>query len=291
MMKLKTISLLFTFSITSVIPLFSGDDSTKVSFLDRGSYFEQIILDPTESQISGSLLKLWNKNEENKGIYIPANIGFQQSLMRYHINEKSGLEIAVAGAVFTQFTIKKLEENTYLGEMVNADYKVSFLTNYRYRSLSLRLRFFHKSSHLSDDYILRNGITGPNPGTLNYEQLDLTGSYQFRDFRIYGGLGMVITPNAVRAPFSSQFGFFFRKNEKKVEKVRFICGADIKIFQENNYAPNIRTGLGIEFGNPDKSHLGLLLEYYNGHLPYSVLEYNKVSWLGVSLFLERSRIQ
>jgi hypothetical protein len=66
---------------------------------------------------------------------------------------------------------------------------------------------------------------------------------------------------------------------------------DINIFQENDYTPNLRTGLGIEFGNAESTHAGFILEHYNGHLPYSVLEYEKVNWFGFSIYLLRSRIK
>ncbi len=267
------------------------EDSSRFSFLKRGSYFEQIILDPTESQTSAGLLKIWRSGTQYDGVYIPVNIGIQQSILRYDFHEGSGLELSFAGAIFTQFTIRKMEGNTYLGEMENADYKISILLNYKIRKLSFRFRVFHTSSHLADDYILRNNITEPNPGTLNYEQLDLTGSCQLNKFRLYGGFGYVITPNAVREPFSIQTGFLYRKALNSKGNFRFIAGTDIKIFQQNDYTPNLRTGLGFEFGKAESTHAGIIFEYYNGHLPYSVLEYEKVIWIGATIFLLRPRIK
>jgi len=265
------------------------ENPSKFSFLNRGSYFEPIILDPTECQTSVGLYKLWVKGDENSGVYILANLGFQQSIVRYDINENSGFEFRFGAAAFTQFTVKKVERNAYLGEMENTDYKLSFFFNYKYKAFSLRFRAFHKSSHFADDYILRNSITEANPGTLNYEQLDLTGSYQFQNIRLYGGFGMVITPNAIRQRFSTQAGFLFRKSKNPDSIIRYILGADIKIFQQNNFTPNLRFGTGIEIGNMEKIHIGFLIEYYNGHLPYSVLEYKKVQWLGASLILLSAR--
>jgi hypothetical protein len=290
-MKIRSIILFISWFLLLPHKGNAGEDSSRFSFLKRGSYFEQIILDPTESQTSAGLLKIWRSDTEGEGVYIPVNIGIQQSIVRYNFHEESGLELSFAGAIFTQFTIRKMEGNTYLGEMENADYKISLLLNYRIRRLSLRLRAFHTSSHLADDYILRNNITEPNPGTLNYEQLDFTGSYQFNKFRLYGGFGIVITPNAVRERLSLQIGFLYRKALNTKGNVRFIAGTDIKIFEQNDYTPNLKTGLGFEYGNEESTHVGFIIEYYNGHLPYSVLEYNKVNWFGFSIFLLRSRIK
>ena len=281
------------------IPLFlllppegnARQDSSGFSFLKRGSYFEQIILDPTECQTSAGLLKIWRSGTQDNGIYIPVNLGIQQSIVRYDFHASSGLELGFAGAIFTQFTIRKMEGNTYLGEMENADYKISILLNYRIRRLSLRLRAFHTSSHLADDYILRNNITEPNPGTLNYEQLDLISSYQLNKFRVYAGFGLVVTPNAVRERFSIQTGFHYRKDLNSKGNFRLVAGTDIKIFQENDYSPNVRSGLGFEFGNAESMHAGFMIDYYTGHLPYSVMEYEKVNWFGFRIILLRSRIK
>jgi hypothetical protein len=196
----------------------------------------------------------------------------------------------IGAAVYTQFTIKKVEDNTYLGEMENADYKVAFLLNYKLSDLSLRLRFYHTSSHLADDYILRNNITEPNPGILNYEQLDLTASFQIKSTRLYGGLGIVITPNAVRERLSAQAGFLYRKCKNPESYVRFLFGSDLKIMQQNNYRPNFRTSAGIEIGGEEKINVAFMLEYYNGHLPYSILEYKIVNWIGINFVLVPIRI-
>jgi len=284
-MKQKYIFFCFLSFVLFFNDTIAQEDSSKFTFLPRGTYFYPILLDPTECQTSVGLFKLWETGNENSGVYIPANLGFQQSIIRYKKNENNGIEFGFGGAVFTQFTIKKVEDDAYLGEMENTDYKLSFFLNYKHEDFSLRLRAFHVSSHLADDYILRNQITEANPGTLNYEQIDLTGSYQFNNLRIYGGLGMVITPNAVRERFSAQTGFIYRKSKNPDNMFRFLASADIKIIQQNNFVPNLRTGLGFEFGNAERAHLGFLIEYYNGHLPYSILEYKKVQWAGASLIL------
>jgi hypothetical protein len=266
-------------------PGFSQQNSDNLSFLQQSPFFHPIVLDPAECLNHGGLLKIRDSDGQEEGIYIPVNIGFRQSLIRYNLKENQDFELCVEAAVFTQFTIKKVETNTYLGEMENADYRLSFLINYQYNTFTLRARTFHMSSHFADDYILRNQITSPNDGTLNYEQFDLTGSIQKKQLRYYGGLGMVITPNAVRDRFSAQLGTFYRRSGKSPQSIRYVGGIDIKTFEQNDYSPNIRSGLGIELGSPQKAHLAIMLEYYNGNLPYSTLEYKKVQWLGLSVFL------
>ncbi len=248
-------------------------------------YFMPLILDPTACLTSGGLMQLKGSESMNEGIYIPVNIGFQQSIFRFQKSDDMGIEFGFAAAAFTQFTIKAVENYKYLGEIENTDYKASGFINVLFDKWATRLRLFHISSHLADDYILRNQIAIPNPGTVNYEQLDLTTSCQQQFMRYYLGIGMVITPHAVRERLSLQSGMYYRKIVGGKEMLRLAGGMDVKIFEQNNYRPNIKSAIGLELGATDKTHLGLFLEYYNGHLPYSTLEYNIVQWLGVSAYL------
>ena len=265
--------------------LFGQNPESKTQFLPRGSYFMPVIFDPTECISSTGLMSLYEKDGLNQGMYVPVNIGLQQSIFRYRKSDNIGIEFGFGAAAFTQFTIKPTDNDKYLGEIENTDYKASGFINFLHNKWSARLRLFHISSHLADDYILRNNIDSANPGTLNYEQLDLTTSYHHKLMRYYVGIGAVITPNAVRKRLSLQTGIFFRKNMWSNENVRLASGVDVKIFEQNNYRPNIKSAIGVELGASDKIHLGVFMEYYNGHLPYSTLEYKIVQWVGISAYL------
>lgn len=286
-MKIRAITCcIFTVVITFYTFNLCGQNTErKTHFLARGSYFLPVVLDPTECISSIGLMHLSEKNGVSEGMYVPVNIGFQQSIFRFQKSDNIGIEFGFGAAALTQFTVKPADDNKYLGEIENTDFKASGFVNFIFNQWSARLRLFHISSHLADDYILRNNIDSPNPGTVNYEQLDLTTSYHHKFMRYYVGIGAVITPNAVRKRLSLQSGVFFKKSAGISENVRLVSGIDIKIFEQNNYRPNIKSAVGVELGATDKIHLGLFIEYYNGHLPYSTLEYKIVQWIGVSAYL------
>lgn len=264
------------------------EELKEFEFIPRGMLFEPINLDPTECIIYGGLTSLWDGGENMDGLYIPMNIGFQQSFFRWTKENNIRFEFGMEAAVFTQFTVIPYNE-AYLGELMNIDYKVSGLFNIQKNRITLRARLFHVSSHLGDDYILRNNINEPNPGTNNYEQFDFTGEYRIKNLRLYGGAGTVITKHAQRDRISFQGGFVIKKSFRGNSKFRHTAGMDIKSFQQNDYRPAFRSALGIEIGSEDKSHLGLQLEYYNGHLPYSILEYKIVQWIGISAYFHPAK--
>ena len=262
----------------------------KVVLLAEGFYFDPLVFDPTESLNGAGVFNLWESNEDVTGVYIPVNLALHQSLIRWKIDSTQGFEFGLQAAAFTQFEISHVGDGTYLGGMVNVDYRATGFINYYKNRWSYRLRLFHISSHLADDYIFRNDITSITPNTLNYEQIDLTTSFDQGPLRFYGGIGYIFTPNSIRARFSSQFGFQYRQANRDENFIRLLFGLDVKIFEENNYRPNYRGGIGVEMGQPRKPHIALLFDIYNGHLPYSTLEFRQVTWFGISAIVLPKRL-
>jgi hypothetical protein len=91
------------------------------------------------------------------------------------------LQIAVEGAVWALFS--PTEESAPL---INADYYVGVPIMYRYGNWSFRLRPFHISSHIGDEFLLMHPrFHRLNPST---EYIDFYASYDFcSDLRVYGG--------------------------------------------------------------------------------------------------------
>lgn len=262
----------------------------KVSLLAEGFYFDPLVYDPTESLSSAGIFNLWENNEDITGIYVPVNLALHLSLIRYEIDSLQGLEFGLQAAAFTQFEIKHVGDGVYLGGMVNVDYRATGFISYRNKKLSMRLRLFHISSHLADDYIFRNDITTKTPNTLNYEQIDLTTAYEFGPFRPYLGFGYIFTPNSIRERWAFELGAEYRQPNREDKFARIVAGGDVKFFEENEFTPGYRFGAGVELGQSYKTHVAFLLDFYNGHLPYSTLEYRQVTWFGVSSIVIPKRI-
>ena len=61
-----------------------------------------------------------------------------------------GFQISISGSVFAQFD---LDVNSY--DLLNADYIVGIPITMRTGAFSARLRLYHQSSHLGDEFLLR----------------------------------------------------------------------------------------------------------------------------------------
>ncbi len=95
------------------------------------------------------------------------------------------MEIDLQGALWAIFA--PLHESSPL---VNADYYIGFPLTWAYGPWSWRLRGFHISSHIGDEYLLlRPGFERHNPSA---QYLDFFLAYQLsRDIRIYSGYGRI----------------------------------------------------------------------------------------------------
>ena len=164
--------------------------------------------------------------------------------------------------------------------MLNIDYKASSIFALSRQRHKFRLQVFHISSHLGDDFIIRNQYFEYNNKSVNYEQVDLTYLYSFDRLEIYIGLGEVFNRNAFRDRFMIQSGFqsYFPLSDKII----FSFGTDIKKYEENDFVPDIHYGFGLTIGEADQFQFNLMVDGYFGRLPYSTLDWGKMRWLGLS---------
>ncbi|PRY45307.1 uncharacterized protein DUF1207 [Spirosoma oryzae] len=261
-----------------------AESRPRKEFLPRGHLFEPILLDPLEAQTYGSVLPLYLTNGERYvGSIVPFAFGFNKPFYRRTTAPGRSEEIVLDLASFTQFEVYFDQITRYQRrQIMNNDYKVSIQYNLRRGANNYRFRVYHLSSHLGDDYIYRNRITAPSTNSVNYEQLDAMYSRTFRDWRVYGGLGVTLRKPEERKPLSAQFGAFYKKPSQQA--ARLVGGVDVKFFQETEFRPGIHAGVGVEVGRT-ANNLTFLAETYSGFRPYSQYENQTIFWLGVGVYL------
>jgi len=253
----------------------------KAEFLPQGHLFAPILLDVLEAQTGGSLLKRWEDGKEKKGMFAPFVVGLRKPIVRWTRDEDRASELSIDIGVFTQFEMFTDDRGLYRRFLYNADYKVSLLYALRRRNHTWRFRFYHLSSHLGDDYIIRNRIAAAYPDANNYEQFDLLYSTQLRQTRIYGGAGFVLSAAAERKQPYFQLGTLYKSPGSQA---RFVAGADLRLLAQTDYTPNLKAGLGLELGAEEKRPLTLLAEFYTGKLPYSTYEERRTAWVGAGVY-------
>lgn len=272
-----------------VAPAAVASSSTRPEFLPKGHLFAPIMLDPLEAQTYGSVLPNFVFDKERyKGAIVPFAFGFIKPFYRW--GKKRSNEIGLDLASYTQFEVYRDKDNIQRRQIMNNDYKVSIFYNIRSGRNSWRFRGYHLSSHLGDDYLIRNQINYRTPNPVNYELVDVTYSRDvavLEGLRYYLNLGYGLRKVEERAKMSAQLGLFYRKHdpaEGRAKVVRPVAGVDVKFWQQTDFRPGIHFGAGIEVGR-SANNLTFLLESYTGFRPYSQYENQLVRWFGIGLYL------
>jgi hypothetical protein len=196
----------------------------------------------------------------------------------------NGIQLGLAGAVFAQFD---LGSPSY--DLLNADYLVGLPLTFRAGSVSGRLRVYHQSSHLGDEFLLR-----PNPPkreNLSFESAEALLSIDMSALRVYGGGESFVRRDPVDLPdHLLHAGAELRPraaiNFGDVATIRFVAGADVKVVSDTATRTGVMVRAGLEFVRPHEAEFGsrrwsLLAEYYDGPSPYGQFHREKVHFSGI----------
>jgi hypothetical protein len=263
--------------ITHPHKLCAQDQKTK--WFPRHCTFPLLRYDLLEVQPFAGIFYLHSNKTDKNAAYIPVNLGFRKSFLRL----RGGLttyELVLGAGSYTQFEMMRFDEKTLRGGLLNTDFKASGFLNIEKKQHNIRLQVFHISSHLGDDYILRNQYFELNDKTVNYEQIDLIYLYNLLKTDLYLGIGFVVTPNAFRDRLMMQCGMQSVLSLK--QKLDFTCGIDAKVYEENNFKPDLHAGAGLTLKQDSFPQISFLLDLYTGHVPYSTLNLGQVIWIGPS---------
>ena len=256
-----------------------------LTFFPHEVWFKPLLLDPSAAQSSASLLRFQLKNDVNPKVYSPVNLGFQKMLLHLQTGPEKGWEAGIEFGIHSQFSIVSTPDAP-MGGLDNTDYIIAGVVHYKHGRTIERVNLFHQSSHLGDDYLIRNNIVDPNNRAQNYEQISFTRAIQYAKTRWYYGAGLNISPNTVRKRTLLQTGVEYQVPWQGSKTVEFICGGDVKFYEQNDFRPNVKLGAGIRFTNDTLSNMTFLLEFYDGHLPYSTLEDELVNWVGIGVYFQ-----
>ncbi|MFN8357714.1 MAG: DUF1207 domain-containing protein [Spirosomataceae bacterium] len=279
----------FILSLLCLVP-FVSTAQKKSEFLPKGHLFEPLLLDPIESQCYAMMGRGLNESFISSGVYAPFAIGLQKGLLRWESKKRRQKELSIDVASFTQFEIfYNKQEQKLKRHILNTDFKVSL--NYQVKvneTQSFRLRFYHISSHLGDDFLIKNRYSNWYKDLVNYEQMDFTYSWQHPYWRYYVGGGTGIRPTfkqgEERKRLAFQAGVLLRKPIPNRKNTKWLLGMDVRSLQQNDFEPGIKIGAGVRVGEENRNPFNFLVEFYSGHLPYSTFEEQTVQWIGAGFY-------
>ncbi len=266
----------------------SDDESLGPTAFPRGDVFCSTIADPKgegtfATYVHGTTTSSFGGDIGSVGI------GDRLGIFRYNgprIGE--GFQIGLSANVFAQFDLDKPSM-----DLVNADYVVGIPITMRRGPVSARLRVYHQSSHLGDEFVLDTPIQRVN---LSYESAEALPSLDLGPMRVYGGGEYIFArdPSSLK-PRLLHGGVELRQGAGVAPTashapIRLVAALDVKSAEESRWAMAWSARAGFEVGRPagreDRSRRWSLLgEYYAGPSPYGQFLREHVSYYGVGLHL------
>lgn len=260
--------------------------------LPRGDVFCPLVADPKapHSFVSGLREESGSGPTQRASNLASVGIGDMFALGRWAgANRGDGVQLSLSAAVFAQFD---LGAPSY--DLLNADYIIGIPLTIRRGRGSMRLRIYHQSSHLGDEYLLREPPARRDRENLSFESLEATLSLDMGAFRLYGGGERLINREPVDLaatvlhggaefrpmtwiiPFGGLGGF------------RFIAATDVKTSDEHDWKPSVSARAGLEYDRkrgtqPPGRRWGVFAEYYEGPSPYGQFFRERVRFTGVGV--------
>jgi uncharacterized protein DUF1207 len=251
--------------------------------LPGGYLFNPLIADPRWPHFSLSYQRYINDRQlGNIG-----SVGLGESFTFYRDELGPGFwEVGIQAGVFALFDMDAVSK-----DLINADYFGAVFAAYRVDRFSTFARLFHQSSHLGDEFLLRNTVERIN---LSYEGVDVKLSYDLGPWlsgssergapvRLYGGAGYLIhrEPGRIK-PLSVQYGLELRSPWVLTEGIRPILAADFQHREENDWSTDISIRAGVQFEGLLRGRtLQLMLEWFQGHSPNGQFYKQRIDYLSL----------
>ena len=149
--------------------------------LPRGDVFCPLLADPKGQRSFVSYIR----ETDDEGDRDIGSVGISDAFALLRVGGSkpgNGFQVGISGSVFAQFD---LDINSY--DLLNADYIVGLPITMRSGAFSARLRLYHQSSHLGDEFLLREEDPTFVRENISFESAEMLLSLDGGPVRVYGG--------------------------------------------------------------------------------------------------------
>lgn len=252
------------------------------TYLPPDEIFHPLVADPKEHQFYISINHF--DTDLTIGSFTAASVGFGErfGLIRWSKLEDAW-QLSIAGGLFAQFDM-----DSGSTDLINADYLIGLNLSRLVEQKEYRIRIFHQSTHLGDEFILRNK---PKRINFTYEKVDAMACIRNGRTRVCGGLGVLLDVrpsdfDRLSAQFDAEYRSF--KGPTFLGPFgRYLAAIDVKMDQQQDWNPNISIKAGIEFGeaNRGRRRIRVMLEGYHGYIPFGQFFDRKMTSIGIGGYL------
>lgn len=210
-------------------------------------------------------------------------IGDQFPIYRWANFKGGDLQLELEGAAFAVFNLR--DQNF---PMINADYYVGVPLSFAKEHRAYRLRLYHISSHVGDEYLVDHRHF--NRKNKSFEAFDISGDYQFNQhLRLYGILGSVFLSDSEMKmkPLYVEYGFEVRGPRSDFTQLfgQPFLAVHMQNWEDVNFAQDMTYALGYEWG---KIHgigrkVRAFLEYHQGFSTEGQFSRRRTKYIGLRL--------
>ena len=243
------------------------------------------VADPKEARSFVSLLRgtfrsLDDPSGDGTSI-VSVGVGDSFGLVRWGgPSPNEGVQLGVVGSIFAQFDL-----GAPSNDLINADYLIGLPLTFRRNGFSARVRAYHQSSHLGDEYLLRSEDIGRE--NLSFESVEFLASQELGPLRVYAGGERIFRREPDTLP-SKIFHGGAELRSGRAGAIQLVAGVDLKTTELHDWSPAVSGRVGLEMarrgsGEHPARLVTLMLEFYEGPSPYGQFFQDDISYIGVGL--------
>jgi hypothetical protein len=269
--------------LNRVTPPTNLRDAYQKIYLPPDEIFQPLTADPKEHQFFASIHQF--NTDLIIGDFTAATVGFGERFGLYRWQKyEDAWQISIAGGLFAQFDL-----NSDSSDLINADYLIGLNLSRELGKWYYRYRLYHQSTHLGDEFILRNR---PDRINFHYEKVDATACYQSDSrTRLCAGAGYMVNvwPREFQRLSMHLDGEYrsFKGPTFLGPFGRYVSGIHFKLNEQQDWSPNVSVKTGVEFGESGRGRrrIRILFEGYYGYVPFGQFFDTKMNSLGVGVYL------
>jgi hypothetical protein len=250
-------------------------------FLPSREYLPLLLADPRQPTIAAKLVYATDSPTQF-GSIVEGEAAFGASVPLYRL-AGSGIEnalvLGIEGGVFARFNMETREK-----DLITTDWVFAVPLVLHRGGSWVRLRYYHTSAHLGDEYMTRFDTTRV---VYARDALELLGSWQARPWLdIYGGGGWAFKPDPPEHdPFTLRAGL--QAVALKGRTVRPYGAADVLWDQQNDWSPRISMQGGIVLGIAGSSRdVRFGAEFVTGPAPQGQFNSEDTTYLSLGIYLD-----
>lgn len=239
--------------------------------------FAPLIADPRESQFSIR----YERQDINEDQFTAASVSFGDylALMEYQKNANDPVyQLSFDGAMYAIFN---LDTESY--DLINTNYLVGLSLSQRIEQFTWRLRLYHFSGHLGDEFIIDNPEFERENSS--YEDLELVIAQQFHSLRLYGGGGLIVRSNSIETgqPWHLKLGAEWRKSISP-KHIDVLIAIDWESMQRTDWKLSNSLLGGFTIARSQTREIRLMGGYYYGNSPHGQFFRDRISVWGLGIY-------